>query len=235
MVVYILRNGFNGHFIDAYDTEESAIAQKNNLIKTGEFRKVDLEAITVKSDTVIDLQAVKIEGYFTQNGPKFSVSTYNIPNGVTNVDKLTFNVTSRLVSFVGFAKLTAAEIQANDITSLKARLTAWIENSFSERLLNDNPEEVDPQPDPEEEPEPENPEENEEEGHAKVGRIPAVIFSDVVLGYAVDHHHKGLHVGCNASGGLFQNVVLTIPARRGKEYHKQQDGTDHKRQYVLGN
>ena len=67
---------------------------------------------------------------------------------------MTFTVTANLVSFVGYAKLTEAEISASDITSLKTRLTSWIEGLFSERLVNDNPEQVDPQPDPEPEPTP---------------------------------------------------------------------------------
>lgn len=67
---------------------------------------------------------------------------------------MTFTVTANLVSFVGYAKLTEAEISASDITSLKTRLTSWIEGLFSERLVNDNPEQVDPQPDPTPEPEP---------------------------------------------------------------------------------
>jgi hypothetical protein len=152
--VYILRNGLNRQFINAYDTEASAIAERSNLLKVGSYRKIDLETIEVSSDVVTALSAVKVEGYFASGGPRLTITPYNIPEGVTEVDKMTFTVTANLVSFVGYAKLTEAEISASDITSLKTRLTSWIEGLFSERLVNDNPEQVDPQPDPEPEPEP---------------------------------------------------------------------------------
>ncbi len=155
MNVYILRNGLNRQFINAYDTEASAIAERSNLLKVGEFRRIDIETIEVSSDAVTALSAVKVEGYFASGGPRLTITPYNIPEGVTAVDKMTFTVTANLVSFVGYAKLTEAEISASDITSLKTRLTSWIEGLFSERLVNDNPEQVDPQPDPEPEPEPE--------------------------------------------------------------------------------
>lgn len=155
MNVYILRNGLNRQFINAYDTEASAIAERSNLLKVGSYRKIDLETIEVSSDVVTALSAVKVEGYFASGGPRLTITPYNIPEGVTEVDKMTFTVTANLVSFVGYAKLTEAEISASDITSLKTRLTSWIEGLFSERLVNDNPEQVDPQPDPEPEPEPE--------------------------------------------------------------------------------
>ena len=154
MNVYILRNGLNRQFINAYDTEASAIAERSNLLKVGSYRKIDLETIEVSSDVVTALSAVKVEGYFASGGPRLTITPYNIPEGVTEVDKMTFTVTANLVSFVGYAKLTEAEISASDITSLKTRLTSWIEGLFSERLVNDNPEQVDPQPDPEPEPEP---------------------------------------------------------------------------------
>lgn len=148
MNVYILRNGLNRQFINAYDTEASAIAERSNLLKVGSYRKIDLETIEVSSDVVTALSAVKVEGYFASGGPRLTITPYNIPEGVTEVDKMTFTVTANLVSFVGYAKLTEAEISASDITSLKTRLTSWIEGLFSERLVNDNPEQVDPQPDP---------------------------------------------------------------------------------------
>ena len=154
MNVYILRNGLNRQFINAYDTEASAIAERSNLLKVGSYRKIDLETIEVSSDVVTALSAVKVEGYFASGGPRLTITPYNIPEGVTEVDKMTFTVTANLVSFVGYAKLTEAEISSSDITSLKTRLTSWIEGLFSERLVNDNPEQVDPQPDPEPEPEP---------------------------------------------------------------------------------
>ena len=154
MNIYVLRNGLNRQFINAYDTEASAIAERSNLLKVGSYRKIDLETIEVSSDVVTALSAVKVEGYFASGGPRLTITPYNIPEGVTEVDKMTFTVTANLVSFVGYAKLTEAEISASDITSLKTRLTSWIEGLFSERLVNDNPEQVDPQPDPEPEPEP---------------------------------------------------------------------------------
>lgn len=147
MLVYVLRNGLNRQFIEAFDSESSAIAQKNNLLKVGIFRKIDLETMEVKSDVVTPMSVVKVEGYLHATGPKLTITPYTPAEGVTVVDKLTFNVTTKAVTFVGFANMTSDEISATDITSLKNRLAEWIEDSFQERLTNDNP--TDPEPVPE--------------------------------------------------------------------------------------
>ena len=107
----------------------------------------------VKTEVVTAMTVVKVEGYLAPTGPKLTVTPYTPAAGITVVDKLTFNVTTRAVTFVGFANMTADEISATDITSLKNRLTGWIEQSFTERIENDNP--SDPEPVPEDNPTPE--------------------------------------------------------------------------------
>ena len=153
MNVYVLRNGLNRQFISAFDNESSAIAERNNLLKAGIYRKIDLETMPVKTEVVTAMTVVKVEGYLAPTGPKLTVTPYTPASGITVVDKLTFNVTTRAVTFVGFANMTADEISATDITSLKNRLTGWIEQSFTERIENDNP--SDPEPVPEDNPTPE--------------------------------------------------------------------------------
>ena len=144
MNIYVLKNGLNRQFISAFDTESSAIAERNNLLKVGSYRKIDLETMPVSSDVVSAMSVVKVEGYLASTGPKLTITPYTPAEGVTVVDKLTFNVTTKAVSFVGFVNMTADEISATDITSLKNRLTEWIEDAFQERLTNDNPTEVEP-------------------------------------------------------------------------------------------
>lgn len=146
MNIYVLRNGLNRQFISAFDNESSAIAERNNLLKAGIYRKIDLETMPVKTDVVTAMTVVKVEGYLAPTGPKLTVTPYTPASGITVVDKLTFNVTTRAVTFVGFANMTADEISATDITSLKNRLTGWIEQSFTQRIENDNP--ADPEPVP---------------------------------------------------------------------------------------
>lgn len=153
MNIYVLRNGLNRQFISAFDNESSAIAERNNLLKAGIYRKIDLETMPVKTEVVTAMTVVKVEGYLAPTGPKLTVTPYTPAAGITVVDKLTFNVTTRAVTFVGFANMTADEIAATDITSLKNRLTGWIEQSFTERIENDNP--SDPEPVPEDNPTPE--------------------------------------------------------------------------------
>lgn len=163
MNVYVLRNGLNRQFIEAFDSESSAIAEMNNLLKVGAYRKIDLETMLVSSDVVTAMSVVKVEGYLHSTGPKLTITPYTPAEDVTVIDKLTFNVTSKAVTFVGFANMTADEIAASDITSLKNRLAEWIEDAFHERLTNDNP--TDPEPVPEDNPNPEpdsDPEEPEE-------------------------------------------------------------------------
>lgn len=144
MLVYVLRNGLNRQFIEAFDSESSAIAERNNLLKAGIYRKIDLETMSVKSDVVTTMSVVKVEGYLSAMGPKLTITPYTPAAGVTVVDKLTFNVTSKAVTFVGFANMTADEIASTDIKSLTNRLTGWIETQFATRIENDNP--SDPEP-----------------------------------------------------------------------------------------
>ena len=151
-MVYVLKNEINNQIIEAYDTESSALAQKANLIKTGEYRRVAIETLDVKSDFVTALSVVRIEGYMTANGPKVKLYAYN--PSTTIEDSLTFNVSSRLISFTGYINLTADEQASSDVLALTQRINAYVEAQLAERIMNDNPTEPTPEPTPEPDPEP---------------------------------------------------------------------------------
>ena len=137
MNAYVLKNVINGQIIDAFDTEASAVAQKSNLLKTGEYRKISIELVDVKSTTVTALEVVRVEGYMTPAGPKVSVFAYNPASPVT--DAIAFTVTSRQISFAGYINLTADEQTASDTTALIQRISAYVESEFAIRVTNDNP------------------------------------------------------------------------------------------------
>lgn len=137
MLVYILKNSINNQIIDGYDVEADAIAQKDNLLKTGEYRSITIDRIDIQSGANVQpLSVVRVEGQMTAGGPVVKVFAYN-PTTAVN-DKINFTVTARLITFDGYINLTASEQASPDVTALVSRISAYVESEFSIRIMNDN-------------------------------------------------------------------------------------------------
>ncbi len=136
MTIYVLKDGVTGKIIEAFDTQASAETQKDNLLKTGQYRRITIELVGVSSATIAPFSVVHVVGKMTTSGPKFTVEAYDPQTTIT--DKLTFNVSSRDITFDGYINLTQAEVDATNISALTTRIAAFVETELAARIMNDN-------------------------------------------------------------------------------------------------
>ena len=138
MTVYILKNGLNlSEIIGVFDDDANASQMKANLIKTGQYRSIAIDSFEVDTDTVNPLDVVKISGYISNGVVSLKVKTYNPTAPIE--DMLIFTVSNSQITFTGFVNLDAVEQDAEDITELKARISAWVLEEFKARLEDNNP------------------------------------------------------------------------------------------------
>lgn len=138
MTVYILKNGLNlSEIIEVFDDEPNASQMKANLIKTGQYKSIAIDSFDVETNTVNPLEVVKISGYVSNGVVSLKVKAYNPTAPMA--DTLTFTVSNSQITFTGFVNLDVVEQDAEDITELKTRISAWVLEEFRNRLENDNP------------------------------------------------------------------------------------------------
>ena len=138
LTVYILKNGLNlSEIIEVFDDEANASQMKANLIKTGQYRSITIDSFDVETDTVNPLEVVKISGYITNGVVNLKVKTYNPTAPIE--DMLIFTVSNSQITFTGFVNLNEVEQDAEDITGLKTRISAWVLEEFKSRLEDNNP------------------------------------------------------------------------------------------------
>ena len=136
--VYILKNGLNlSEIIEVFDDETNASQMKANLIETGQYRSITIDSFEVDADKVNPLEVVKISGYISNGVVSLKVRAYNPTAPIE--DMLIFTVSNSQITFTGFVNLDDVEQDAEDITELKARISAWVLEEFKSRLENDNP------------------------------------------------------------------------------------------------
>ena len=138
MTIYILKNGLNlSEIIEVFDDEANASQMKANLIKTGQYRSIAIDGFEVDTDKVNPLEVVKISGYISNGVVSLKVKTYNPTAPIE--DMLIFTVSNSQITFTGFVNLDDVEQDAEDITELKARISAWVLEEFKARLEDNNP------------------------------------------------------------------------------------------------
>ena len=137
MVVWLLKNGRNGQIIEACDDETNASTLKANLIKTGEYDAINIEAVEVNQDYIEPLSVVSVRGDMKPQGPNFTIKAYNPQSAVE--DTLYFNVSGNYISYNGWVNLTAGEKALSDTEALKQRISNLISTQLKIRLMNDNP------------------------------------------------------------------------------------------------
>lgn len=138
MTLYVLKSNTNA-IIEICDGADNASTLKDNLIKTGEYKTIDIEEFELNTDTILPLEVVKISGTLDSNGSvTMKVNAYNPTATVT--DNLKFAVTANSITYTGFANLTSAEQSIGDLNDITSRLKDWVKEEFKTRLENDNAE-----------------------------------------------------------------------------------------------
>ena len=138
LTVYILKNGLNlSEIIEVFDSEANAYQMKANLIKTGQYRSITIDSFEVDTDKVNPLEVVKISGHISNGVVSLKVKAYNPTAPIE--DMLIFTVSNSQITFTGFVNLDDVEQDAEDITELKARISAWVLEEFKTRLEDNNP------------------------------------------------------------------------------------------------
>ena len=138
MTIYILKNGLNlSEIIEVFDDETNASQMKANLIKTGQYRSITIDSFEVDTDKVNPLEVVKISGYISNGVVSLKVKAHNPTAPIE--DMLIFTVSNSQITFTGFVNLDDVEQDAEDITELKARISAWVLDEFKARLEDNNP------------------------------------------------------------------------------------------------
>ena len=138
LTVYILKNGLNlSEIIEVFDDEANASQMKANLIKTGQYRSITIDSFEVDTDKVNPLEVVKISGYISNGVVSLKIKAYNPTAPIE--DMLIFTVSNSQITFTGFVNLDEVEQDAEDITGLKTRISAWVLEEFKSRLEDNNP------------------------------------------------------------------------------------------------
>ena len=138
MTVYILKNGLNlSEIIEVFDDEANASQMKANLIKTGQYKSIAIDSFDVDTDKVNPLEVVKISGYISNGVVSLKVKAYNPTSPIE--DTLIFAVSNSQITFTGFVNLDEVEQDTEDITELKARISAWVLEEFKVSLEDNNP------------------------------------------------------------------------------------------------
>ena len=102
-----------------------------------DFSRVGVHGFEVDTDKVNPLDVVKISGYISNGVVSLKVKTYNPTAPIE--DMLIFTVSNSQITFTGFVNLDDVEQDAEDITELKARISAWVLEEFKARLEDNNP------------------------------------------------------------------------------------------------
>lgn len=138
MTVYLLKNGLNlSEIIGVFDDEANASQMKANLIKAGQYKSITIDSFEVDTDKVNPLEVVKISGYITNGVVSLKIKAYNPTAPIE--DMLIFTVSNSQITFTGFVNLDVVEQDAEDITGLKTRISAWVLEEFKSRLEDNNP------------------------------------------------------------------------------------------------
>lgn len=134
--VYVLKNNANA-IIEICDDANNAAVLKDNLVKTGEYRSINVEEYELNSDTISPLEVLKISGVIDSNGGlTLRVAAYN-PSS-KEADDLKFTVNASNIQYTGVANLTDAEKSLVDMEAIQTRIKKWVREEFKERLENDN-------------------------------------------------------------------------------------------------
>ena len=120
------------------DNKTNAEQMVINFIKAGQYRLLRIEEMSLNTDNILPLGAVKVRGRLLGgNVVGLAVEALNLSTTVT--DSLLFTVNDKQETwFEGVVNLTQDEIDDEFLGTFKDRVSAWVIDEYKVRLENDN-------------------------------------------------------------------------------------------------
>ena len=120
------------------DNKTNAEQMVINFIKVGQYRLLHIEEMSLNTDNILSLGAVKVRGRLLGgNVVGLTVEALNLSTTVT--DSLLFTVNDKQETwFEGVVNLTQDEIDDEYLGTFKDRVSAWVIDEYKVRLENDN-------------------------------------------------------------------------------------------------
>ena len=120
------------------DNKTNAEQMVINFIKAGQYRLLRIEEMSLNTDNILPLGAVKVRGRLLGgNVVGLAVEALNLSTTVT--DSLLFTVNDKQETwFEGVVNLTKDEIDDEYLGTFKDRVSAWVIDEYKVRLENDN-------------------------------------------------------------------------------------------------
>ena len=138
MSLYLLVDGVTKQIIAVCDSKANAEQMMLNFIKVGQYRLLHIEEMSLNTDNILPLGAVKVRGRLLGgNVVGLAVEALNLSTTVT--DSLLFTVNDKQETwFEGVVNLTQDEIDDEFLGTFKDRVSAWVIDEYKVRLENDN-------------------------------------------------------------------------------------------------
>ena len=120
------------------DNKTNAEQMVINFIKAGQYRLLYIEEMSLNTDNILPLGAVKVRGRLLGgNVVGLAVEALNLSTTVT--DSLLFTVNDKQETwFEGVVNLTQDEVDDEYLGTFKDRVSAWVIDEYKVRLENDN-------------------------------------------------------------------------------------------------
>ena len=138
MNLYLIIDGVTKQVIAICDSKTNAEQMMLNFIKAEQYRLLRIEEMSLNTDNILPLGAVKVRGrLLSGNVVGLAVEALNLSTTVT--DSLLFTVNDKQETwFEGVVNLTQDEIDDEFLGTFKDRVSAWVIDEYKVRLENDN-------------------------------------------------------------------------------------------------
>ena len=138
MNLYLIVDGVTKQVIAICDSKANAEQMMLNFIKAEQYRLLRIEEMSLNTDTILPLGAVKARGRLL-NGEVVNMSIVALNLSTTVTDSLLFTVNDKQETwFEGVVNLTQDEIDDEYLGTFKDRVSAWVIDEYKVRLENDN-------------------------------------------------------------------------------------------------
>ena len=138
MNLFVIVDTVTKKVVAVCDNKTNAEQMVINFIKVGQYRLLHIEEMSLSTDNILPLGAVKVRGRLLGgNVIGLAVEALNLSTTVT--DSLLFTVNDKQETwFEGVVNLTQDEIDDEYLGTFKDRVSAWVIDEYKVRLENDN-------------------------------------------------------------------------------------------------